>query len=401
MDEIFAASGDVPLSALRNKTRDLISNLLNPCKVLPSHSGYPRDYRGLAYLLDIPLPACKCPDPTASVLLSWEKAKNPSVADFLGALEEIDRFDVKDDIKELVEADQLEYNQRKADPDCKNAVLDLESDAHILTVDDVQRLEKGLQPQNYDAFLLYSDDDAEFANEMVNRLETQYQLKLCLKDRDLVGGVTFEHEAIMRLISERCKRLIILVSPSFLQSPANKFFVTFAQALGIEQRQRKIVPCIYKRVALPQELSYYFVLDYTRTSPLWNFWDRLSSSVKAPALAIGPSTSSADRSRNRAIQSSVKITEVTDSEVQLDPAQWVCPDKTPELDRKERLRINSASGGPLAQKEPEMFDGKKKEKKKSKMTVLLSGLLPSPPTEAPNGKRWFKRKKDKVRAASE
>lgn len=32
------------------------------------------------------------------------------------------------------EADQLEYNQRKADPDCKNAVLDLESDAHILTV---------------------------------------------------------------------------------------------------------------------------------------------------------------------------------------------------------------------------------------------------------------------------
>jgi len=54
-----------------------------------------------------------------------------------------------------------------------------------------------------------------------------------LRDRDLVGGLTFEHEAIMRLIAKRCNRLIVIASPNFLKSEANKFFVTFATALGI------------------------------------------------------------------------------------------------------------------------------------------------------------------------
>lgn len=48
-----------------------------------------------------------------------------------------------------------------------------------------------------------------------------------------MGGIAFEHDAIMKLIAERCRRLLVVVTPSFLQSPANKFFVTFAQALGI------------------------------------------------------------------------------------------------------------------------------------------------------------------------
>lgn len=54
-----------------------------------------------------------------------------------------------------------------------------------------------------------------------------------MKDRDLVGGVAFEHEAVMKLISERCNRLLIIISPSFLKSSANKFFLNYAQALSI------------------------------------------------------------------------------------------------------------------------------------------------------------------------
>lgn len=57
--------------------------------------------------------------------------------------------------------------------------------------------------------------------------------QLCLKERDLVAGISFEHEAIMRLISERCNRLIAIISPDFLKSPANKFFMNYAQATGI------------------------------------------------------------------------------------------------------------------------------------------------------------------------
>lgn len=60
----------------------------------------------------------------------------------------------------------------------------------------------------------------------------KYIFQLCLKDQ-LLGGIIFEHEAVMKLISERCNRLIIIISPNFLKSPANKFFLNYAQALGI------------------------------------------------------------------------------------------------------------------------------------------------------------------------
>lgn len=58
-------------------------------------------------------------------------------------------------------------------------------------------------------------------------------LQLCVKDRDLLGGLSSQHSAMLRLISERCNRLIVIISPAFLQSPANTFFIDFAQALGI------------------------------------------------------------------------------------------------------------------------------------------------------------------------
>lgn len=139
--------------------------------------------------------------------------------------------------------------------------------------------------------------------------------KLCLKDRDLVGGVAFEHEAVMKLISERCNRLLIIISPSFLKSSANKFFLNYAQALSIgmvfalyyiyfeiyichwvtrillkvcilriyvfiEKRQRKIIPCIYESCELPFQLKYISTLDYNRRG-LYDFWGKLQDSIKA------------------------------------------------------------------------------------------------------------------------
>lgn len=63
-------------------------------------------------------------------------------------------------------------------------------------------------------------------------MEKQYNLKFCVKERDLVGGV-LELNVMSRLISNRCKRLIVIISDAFLQSSINTFFVTFAQTIGI------------------------------------------------------------------------------------------------------------------------------------------------------------------------
>jgi hypothetical protein len=43
---------------------------------------------------------------------------------------------------------------------------------------DVYRLEQGLEPQHYDAFLLFAEEDQDFAIQIVDRMETEYGLKV-------------------------------------------------------------------------------------------------------------------------------------------------------------------------------------------------------------------------------
>ncbi|KOC70906.1 Myeloid differentiation primary response protein MyD88 [Habropoda laboriosa] len=258
----------VPLVALSVESKQVISTLLNPPKVIPSENGLPRDWRGLAHLCNL----------------------------------KIDRWDILNDTLELFEKDAERYLEQVQKSQTSAEVIANDIDAKVLTVgknisciffltDDLHRVREGLENQYYDAFLLYADEDTNFATEMVDKLENEYKLKLCLKDRDLIGGVTFEYEAVMTLISERCNRLIVIVSPNFLKSSANKFFLSYAQALGIDKRQRKVVPCVYKQCQLPPQLNYMFKLDYNRVG-LYDFWGKLRDSVRTPGKINGSTNSS-------------------------------------------------------------------------------------------------------------
>lgn len=102
----------------------------------------------------------------------------------------------------------------------------------IITMDDFERNKLGLPPQTYDAFVLFADSDIDFATELIETMEKHYNLKLCVKDRDLVGGV-IEHDAVIELISKRCRRLVVIVSPSFFESPVHKYLFGLAQVEGI------------------------------------------------------------------------------------------------------------------------------------------------------------------------
>lgn len=110
--------------------------------------------------------------------------------------------------------------------------IDLSVDCGILTVDDVANVRNGLPLQTYDAFVLFDDADIEDATKLIGTLENDYKLKLCVTVRDLIGG-TLEFDATTKLIRERCNRLIVIVSPSFSNSFANKFFLNFAHSVGI------------------------------------------------------------------------------------------------------------------------------------------------------------------------
>lgn len=273
----------VPLVGISVVSKQIITAMLNPKKVLPSDNGLPRDWRGLAHLLELNGEIMSLlvshSDPTTYMLAMLEKnKKNITIKSFQTMMEEMDRWDIIDDTEAIFQNDAAKYLEQQQRAQVSADSID-SIDQEVLTLGDVYRLSQGLETQYYDAFLLYADEDISFVNEMVQKLETEYKLKLCLKDRDLVGGVAFEHEAVMKLISERCNRLLIIISPNFLNSSANKFFLNYAQALSIEKRQRKLIPCIYENCELPFQLKYISTLDYNRRG-LYNFWDKLHNSIK-------------------------------------------------------------------------------------------------------------------------
>ncbi|XP_031640845.1 myeloid differentiation primary response protein MyD88 [Contarinia nasturtii] len=287
---------EIPLSALRTKSRDLLSKRLNSIKVILSEDGIPRDWRGVLNsigLSDVVNTVQQKPDEMKEVLELWINTRKDTakIGTLQKILEKIDRWDVLDDTREYFVEDAKIYLKALSKPGESEGFANQSSEykertlfdeSELLTHDDIARAKMGLPPQRYDAYLLFdSDHDIDFATQIIDRMETEYKLKLCLKERDLIGG-TFENDAIMKMISERCDRLIVIFSNAFFHSLANTFFVKFAQALGIEQRKRKIIPCMNEKCDLPASLAMYFTLRYRDETPYFNFWNKLYESIHVP-----------------------------------------------------------------------------------------------------------------------
>ncbi|XP_053687472.1 myeloid differentiation primary response protein MyD88 [Sabethes cyaneus] len=334
--------GEVPLSALRQPSYQLLSALLNRKKIFKSEEGYWRDWRGMFqvigfenhYISELENNS----NPTKRVLHLWEEISeslkySANLKELQNVLGVIDRWDVVDSSNKYIVDDAVRFiteQQKKTNKILEgkinqeniiNNCLGLDED--IITVDDTRG-----KKQIYDAFVLFADADVEFATKMVERLEER-RLKVCVKDRDLLAGISFEHEAIIRLISERCRRLVIVISKEFLSSPLNEFFVTFAQALQIEQKKRKIIPCVYKRMVLPPNLQFYFILDYERSNKLYNFWDKLEGAIKTKQESSPTEFREATKSVELAILPSASRDNIQEPKPSLDT------ESIPERQKKE------------------------------------------------------------------
>ncbi|PSN51656.1 hypothetical protein C0J52_09614 [Blattella germanica] len=221
----------IPVAALSTATRDKISTLLNPIKIIPTDDGLPRDWRGLAQLVGLPgemvvLLSTKS-DPTTNVMYQWKDGTLGLLTSFLGQL---DRWDVVDDTSHLMLQDGIQFLDRKEKTPSSASAINADIDKQIITVADVYRLEQGLEPQRYDAFLLFAEEDQDFAMQIVEKMENDFGLK----------------------------------------------------------RLRKVVPVMYQRCELPPELNYYFWLDYSRSGKLFDFWLKLHNSVHSPSSVVLP-----------------------------------------------------------------------------------------------------------------
>jgi hypothetical protein len=276
----------------------LLSVQLEQKKLLPSREGHLRDWRGVAELsglasdLHVFQKIKNSAEPFIELFNQWKKRPDANVSDLLEVLETIDRFDVKDDTEEKIINDVKVASETAAKKGLKlNNLTAAESSSgeEALTMEDLDCLNSGNTLPVYDAFILYGEEDSEIIGEIVSNLEAQ-GLKIVIKDRDLLGG-TFEHAAVMQLISSRCTKLLPFFSPSFFRSEYNTFLANFAQHLSLENPGKinsKIIPIVsQERCTIPANLGMYSKLKYEPNNTLFNFWERLIKNIN-PSVKYNP-----------------------------------------------------------------------------------------------------------------
>nr|XP_045624951.1 myeloid differentiation primary response protein MyD88-like [Procambarus clarkii] len=313
---------DAPIRILSSVTRQHLATRLDSRKILLVSRGVHRDWRGLAEQASLDVSSISCwgkISPTEHCLHIWGQ-KGGTVMQLWTFLESMDRFDVIDDTLEMIYSDYDKCMSQGGGalaalpPPLEQLVTDVSTyDRNILTVDDHRNLSMGLGLQYYAALVLFADEDIDFVQEMVEKLEGEYGLKLCLKDRDLVGGLQFESDSIVRLIIERCTRVIVVLSPEFLASSANNFFILFAHALSVDQRRRIVIPCLHKPCTKPAIINFCHSLDYYRAKGYWNYWEKLRDS-----LIYQPQISSSEpRARIREVSGSSTSSQVSASSLNI------------------------------------------------------------------------------------
>ena len=95
----------------------------------------------------------------------------------------------------------------------------------------------------------------------------------------------------MKLISERCTKLMPFFTPTFFQSAHNQFLVDFAQWSQMETHEKisgKIIPIVSEqRCDIPAHLSVYSNIKYDPNTTIFNFWERLVKTIN-PAIKFNP-----------------------------------------------------------------------------------------------------------------
>ncbi|XP_030625378.1 myeloid differentiation primary response protein MyD88 isoform X2 [Chanos chanos] len=233
----------IPLTALNINVRKRLSLFLNPTNTVASDWMTIAEMMGFSYL-EIKNYE-KRENPTKSILDDWQaRCAEANVGKFLSILEEADRKDILSELKNSI----------------------------------------GPSPETFDAFICYCQSDFPFVDEMIRQLEqTEYSLKLCVFDRDVLPG-TCVWTITGELIERRCKRMVVVISDDYLESDACDFQTKFALSLCPGARSKRLIPVVYKPMKrpFPSILRFLTVCDYTRPCTQAWFWIRLAKALSLP-----------------------------------------------------------------------------------------------------------------------
>ncbi|XP_051879369.1 myeloid differentiation primary response protein MyD88 isoform X2 [Pristis pectinata] len=257
----------VPVTALRVAVRKRLALLLNPKKMVAADWTELAEEMGFHYLeirnYD------RLENPTGKMLDEWEAKDGSSVGKLLELLRKIERDDILEDLTPAIVECCRQY---------------LNKPVQVPSVDSSDPKSTGVTPEFFDAFICYCQADIEFVHEMIKQLEqTEYKLKLCVFDRDVLPGSciwTISSE----LIEKRCKRMVAVISDDFLVSDDCDFQTKFALSLSPGARDKRLIPVKYKHIKkeFPSILRHITLCDYTNPSTKSWFWKRLAKALAQP-----------------------------------------------------------------------------------------------------------------------
>ena len=176
---------EAPLWVLRPRTVESVSVLLEQKKLLLSEEDQLRDWRGVVEVSGLSSDTLLYQKIETSkeghfteIFNTLKKTPDTSLKKLWKILCDIDRFDIIDDVNEMVAEDirVAEDTAEKKGLKLNNlAVTDISRDKfeEALTYDDLNSLNLGLPLPKYDAFILYGEDDAEIVGNIVRNLEAR------------------------------------------------------------------------------------------------------------------------------------------------------------------------------------------------------------------------------------
>nr|XP_040022922.1 myeloid differentiation primary response protein MyD88-like [Gasterosteus aculeatus aculeatus] len=278
----------VPLVALNMSVRKKLGLYLNPRNAVAADWMAVAEEMGFNYLEIKNYEGTK--SPTESVLEDWQaRCTDATVGKLLSILEEVERRDIVEDLRPLMDEDVRKY--------CENQKKNAKPPLQVPEVDScvprpMQRIGITLQddpegaPELFDAFICYCQKDFDFVREMIRELEqTEYKLKLCVFDRDVLPG-SCVWTITSELIEKRCKRMVVVISDEYLDSDACDFQTKFALSLCPGARDKRLIPVKCKPMTkpFPSILRHLNIGDYTRPYTRAWLWVRLARTLSQPTF---------------------------------------------------------------------------------------------------------------------
>ncbi|KAK6299458.1 hypothetical protein J4Q44_G00294910 [Coregonus suidteri] len=276
--------GSIPLRALNINVRKRLGLFLNPRNTVASDWMSVAENMGFSYLEIKNYEDCQ--DPTRKILEDWQsRCPGAKVGKLVSILDNVDRKDVVEDLRDLIEEDCRRYIERQNEPPVQVPEVDScvprTPERQGITLEDDPQ---GGVPELFDAFICYCLSDFDFVHEMIQQLEqTDHKLKLCVFDRDVLPG-SCVWTITSELIEKRCKRMVVVISDEYLDSDACDFQTKFALSLCPGARSKRLIPVVYRSMKkpFPSILRFLTVCDYTRPCTQSWFWVRLARALSLP-----------------------------------------------------------------------------------------------------------------------